>query len=144
MSIRPARPEDAAYVLGVRNRPEMRAASLYTHEITAEEHASWWDAGGREQTWVIEASCDVNVGDICPAGYVRVSPQGVVSIAVAPWARGIGVAKQALRDVQAHHHDLSAIVRADNEPSKRLFVRCGFVITATSGGIITYGWLRGN
>jgi UDP-4-amino-4,6-dideoxy-N-acetyl-beta-L-altrosamine N-acetyltransferase len=42
--IRPATDADRDAVLRWRNHPDVRAASLTRHEISAEEHAAWWKA----------------------------------------------------------------------------------------------------
>ena len=42
--LRAATPADRDTVLTWRNHPDVRAVSLTTHEITPEEHATWWDA----------------------------------------------------------------------------------------------------
>lgn len=137
--IRPSRFDDAGYVLLVRNLPDVREASLDTREITAEEHARWWADGGQAQTWIIEASCDI-YNRFCPAGYIRVSASGVVSIAVVKWARGRGVATTALREVMATCWRLRADVRAGNEASRSLFERCGFRLVRRVDAVDRYEW----
>lgn len=42
--LRPASDADRDVVLTWRNHPEVRAVSLTQHEISAEEHAAWWEA----------------------------------------------------------------------------------------------------
>lgn len=42
--LRPATDADSATVREWRNHPEVRAVSLTQHEISADEHAAWWDA----------------------------------------------------------------------------------------------------
>lgn len=42
--LRPAVDADRDTVLAWRNHPDVRAVSLTTHVITAEEHAAWWAA----------------------------------------------------------------------------------------------------
>ena len=42
--LRPATDADRDPVLAWRNHPDVRAVSLTQHEISAEEHASWWEA----------------------------------------------------------------------------------------------------
>lgn len=42
--LRPATDADRDAVLRWRNHPDVRAASLTRHEISAEEHAAWWKA----------------------------------------------------------------------------------------------------
>lgn len=41
--LRPARDEDRELVRRWRNHPAVRAVSFTRHEITAEEHAAWWE-----------------------------------------------------------------------------------------------------
>jgi hypothetical protein len=40
--LRPATDADRDLILGWRNHPSVRAVSLTTHVISAEEHARWW------------------------------------------------------------------------------------------------------
>lgn len=42
--LRPATAADSATLRDWRNQPANRAVSTYQHEITAEEHARWWEA----------------------------------------------------------------------------------------------------
>ena len=142
--IRPAVASDEGYVLAVRNLPDARASSLDTREITEDEHTRWWADCGQAETWIIEEPCDVYIGDVCPAGYVRASLDGYVSIAVTAWARGRGVATQALREVMALRGQLVAIVQERNGTSRRLFARCGFRpidATVVNGNVLMrYEW----
>ena len=41
--LRPATSADRDLVLSWRNHPDVRAVSLTTHVISAEEHGKWWD-----------------------------------------------------------------------------------------------------
>lgn len=41
--LRPATDADRDVMLGWRNHPEVRSVSLTQHEISAEEHAGWWE-----------------------------------------------------------------------------------------------------
>ena len=45
--LRPATDADSSTILRWRNHPEVRAVSLTQHEISAAEHAAWWEATGR-------------------------------------------------------------------------------------------------
>jgi len=44
MGVRPATDADRELVRGWRNHPQVRQASLTTHEIGPAEHARWWSA----------------------------------------------------------------------------------------------------
>ncbi|HAM56931.1 MAG TPA: hypothetical protein DCQ64_16645 [Candidatus Rokubacteria bacterium] len=122
-SVRLAKPmaRDSRFVLALRNRPEVRAASANTAVITILEHAHWWCTRGNGELWIVMA-------DHRRAGYVRRCSFGYVSIALSPWARGRKVASRALRALRRRHPDgrLVARIRADNWPSIKLFGDCGY------------------
>jgi RimJ/RimL family protein N-acetyltransferase len=67
--LRRAEDDDREMVRRWRNHPQVRRASIMTHEIGVDEHAAWWDAVSRDPTrWILI--------------YERVGvPSGVVTIA---------------------------------------------------------------
>ncbi len=67
--LRPAADGDRDAVLAWRNHPEVRRASLTTHEIGAAEHAAWWSGGGRDRVLIFEYAGT-------PAGVVTIDPDG--------------------------------------------------------------------
>ena len=121
-SVRLAKPmaRDSRFVLALRNRPEVRAASGNAAVITVREHAAWW-CTCKDPIYVIKA-------DDRRAGYVRLDGAHRVSIALMPWARGRGIASRALRALRRRHqhHTLLARIRVGNESSIRLFASCGY------------------
>ncbi len=136
LTLRPAGEGDARRLLDWANDASTRAASFDREPITWEEHVEWLDAvladPGR-RLWIGQVAGRA-------VGQVRVdrAPDGtgLVSIGLAPEARGRGLGRALLAaglDAAARElgiHRARAIVRADNLPSRRLFEAAGFTRTA--------------
>jgi len=73
------------------------------------------------------------------AGAVR-----VVDLAVIPWARGRGVAGEALRRLQAtaagEGRDLTLAVRTDNAGARRLYAALGFEVEEEGAASLQLRW----
>lgn len=75
------------------------------------------------------------VGMVDLYDFDRVNRRAYVGITIAKAYRGKGLATRALKMLQDYCgtqlglHQLAAVVRADNEPSIKLFARCGFTET---------------
>jgi RimJ/RimL family protein N-acetyltransferase len=128
--LRPARAEDAALLLAWRNEPSTRAASFSGEAVGAREHARWLATRLADPATLLL----VAERDGVAVAQVRLDREpdaiGVVSIAVAPEARGAGVARAAL-DALAARDDLGvstlrALVKPGNAASRRLFRRAGY------------------
>ena len=114
----PARAKDSALFYRLRNLPEVRAASGHTGEIDPDEHYLWWYTGAKEHRFVIRPD----------RGYVRVAPDGMVSIAIDPGYRGQGLATQALEEIPrvVNIRPLTAVIQYDNLGSQRAFSKAGW------------------
>lgn len=123
MTIRPALPSDSVAVLAIRNDPDSVAFSPSQRPVSEEEHAAWFPraiVGSPLFLVATDASGYV-------VGYVRIDALAFVSVALAPEARGQGVASELIRSAMAHiPGGLRAQVHADNAASRALFRRCGF------------------
>ena len=139
IALRPARPDDAAPLFAWANDPATRAASFDRAPIPWPEHLTWLTvvlADPERRLWIAEE------GGIA-VGQVRVdrAPDdiGVVSIGLAPGARGRGLGRTVLGlGVAAAIRALGirrarAVVMAANLPSRRLFEGAGFVAVAEAG-----------
>ena len=139
IALRPARPDDAAPLFDWANDPATRAASFDRAPIPWPEHLTWLTvvlADPERRLWIAEE------GGIA-VGQVRVdrAPDdiGVVSIGLAPGARGRGLGRTVLGlGVAAAIRELGirrarAVVMAANLPSRRLFEGAGFVAVAEAG-----------
>lgn len=136
ITLRPARPDDARRLFDWANDPATRAASFDREPIAWDAHVTWLTAvlGDLDRRlWIAEE-------DGVPAGQVRVdrTPDGlgVVSIGLAPTARGRGLGRTVLRlGLASAVRELGisrvrAVVMAANLPSVRLFEGAGFVPVA--------------
>ncbi len=134
VGIRPVTADDADLLFAWANDPAARAASFSTEPIARPDHVSWLRAR------LSDPSCRLWIGlaadDGTPFGVVRFEPdadgRAVVSINVAPEARGRGLGNALLRAglVAArrslHPIGFRAWVRADNVASVELFRTAGF------------------
>jgi N-acetylneuraminate synthase len=129
--LRPATHDDADRLLAWRNDPTTRAASFSDAEVARPAHLAWLAAtlaSTARRLFVAEL-------DGVPVGQARLDDRGgdgwEVSIAVAPEARGRGLAAQALRALEPHARALGAVrliaqIRAENAPSIRMFKAAGY------------------
>lgn len=130
--IRPARFGDAEWLMALQQDPAVRSASLRDDEVRWGTHAAWLSETladpGRRLFIGHDSGRDV--------GFVRLDRAdqdvAVVSIAVAPWARGQGYAQRLLEalaafaEVQDFCRVLEAVVRCDNRASMALFEKAGY------------------
>jgi RimJ/RimL family protein N-acetyltransferase len=122
--------DDLPLVLAWRSNP-----LVYEHfreqdgPLSWEEHQSWFESRSTDRRdAVIEY-------DGRPVGVVSIDESRAVSIYLGEVsARGQGIASAALEAVVDDADDiLSAEVHAHNEPSQRLFERCGFSLAECDG-----------
>ncbi|MFN8097268.1 MAG: ribosomal protein S18-alanine N-acetyltransferase [Dermatophilaceae bacterium] len=98
--------------------------------------ASWWaELAQRPRRDYVVAGAGAGI-----AGYAGLDLAGdvadVMTIAVAPWARGSGLGDRLLghleaRAVQAGAEAILLEVRADNAPARRLYDRHGYAVLQT-------------
>lgn len=121
---------DSPRLLAWRNDPVTRTQSRSHDEISAETHERWFAASLASATrriWMAERAG-------VPVASTRtddVEDDAVVSIMVAPDARGGGVGRAALAATCANWDatrsgDLRAFIHEANTASIRIFRRCGF------------------
>jgi RimJ/RimL family protein N-acetyltransferase len=135
ISLRSAGFGDAARLLAWRNDPATRRASFATAAVDAAGHAAWLRARLADPATLLLIAEDA---DGTAVGQVRLDRDrardaGEVSIAVAPQARGRGIARAALAALAARDDlgvaTLRARVKADNAPSLALFAAAGYAET---------------
>ena len=125
--VRPATLEDSRFLLALRNDETIRRHSRSTGVVTPETHEQWLEsalADPERHLYVIES-------DAGPAGQLRLDQSDFgaeVSIAVAPSARGQGVAATALVALRQIApalgiQTLTAFVKESNAASLRSFSR---------------------
>jgi N-acetylneuraminate synthase len=133
LHLRAAVSSDAELVFGWANDPATRAASFARAEIPLADHLAWF---GRElarrdhHLYMAEQRGE-------PVVFVRLdeTPEQVgvctISINVAPQARGRGLGAATLDAATTTagtlgFASLRALIRPDNQPSRRAFVRAGY------------------
>lgn len=128
--LRPAAARDADRLLAWRNDPVTRRAAFQTGEVEREEHVAWLErrlADPRSELYIAESAG-------AAVGQVRLDREddstAVVSVTVAPEARGRGLAAPMLRALasatQLGVRRLRAEVKPDNASSLRAFARAGY------------------
>ena len=140
--LRPATRGDAELLLAWRNDPDTRAASFQQEPIGLEEHRAWLDRR------LADPGCALLVVELegTPAGSVRLEREdgdvAEVHVAVAPGARGRGVARLALREASERAGELLGVgrvrarVKSGNDASLRAFDAAGFERVGEAEGVI--------
>jgi RimJ/RimL family protein N-acetyltransferase len=136
--IRPAAEGDRDLLLAWRNDPGDYRWYGSPEPVDPDTHGEWLAARLAMEPptlWVVEDD-----GTVC--GSVRIDPEagatGSVSVVVDPAARGRGIAAGLISHLDAVAPALGltrleAVVHADNEPSRRLFLSAGYVPERTDG-----------
>lgn len=133
MSIRPARFEDAAFVYALSQEPSVLKWRVKQGSWGFDQHMDWWIRSYYHDAYLVAE--DVTTRQVLPIGYLRLTEHlGVeeVSIAVHPDARrrGVGAALLNMIGSDSGKH-FAGLILPDNEPSIRLFEKCGYQKTGT-------------
>jgi RimJ/RimL family protein N-acetyltransferase len=145
LTARPATMTDARLLFDWRNDPTTRASSRHADELDWDTHVQWLDGTLRRSDRILLIIGDGSV----PVGTIRWDREDdrtwEVSVTVAPEARGQGI---ALAVLQAGERALAvpstvrlvAVVHDDNDGSRRLFARAGYLphLPADEHGFATY------
>jgi RimJ/RimL family protein N-acetyltransferase len=108
--------DDADFLLGLKNDPEMRRFAVVTHKkIRQKDHIEWLKNHLHEIRIIGNKQ-----------GMVRISDDREVSINIAPQFRGKGLASKVLAQLS---DGLWAKIVNGNVASMRLFLQNGFMIT---------------
>lgn len=136
MLVRPATHDDAAFLLALRNDPEVRAGSRSTAPVNSDEHQAWLGqvlADPDRHLLVVEREGEA-------VGQVRFDSQAdgwEISVSLIPAARGGGAGAAAIEAGIAwlrerdEHGAVVAVVRDENVASVRAFRRAGFAEAGT-------------
>lgn len=140
LTVRPACRDDVPALLGIYNDAILHTTAVYRYEpATLDEYVAWFDTKSRQQLPVLVAEDETGVAGFATFGPFRPWPAYVHtvenSVYVAPARRGRGVGTRLLKSllIEARRRDLHVVVAgidADNEASRRLHARFGFVQVA--------------
>lgn len=140
LSLEPARPEDADFLLTLRNDPGVVTASRIDREVTRAEHRAWLTstiASPVRRLFVVRAAAE-------PIGQARldvIDEVEWVSIALVREQRGRGRGFRVLRLLQGvAKADLIAEVRVENLASIALFESADFECERVDDGFAVLRW----
>lgn len=138
VALRPVVEADCELLWRWANDPVARDASFDSRSISWSDHVNWFRArrtDPRSRIYVIEVSDQ-------PVGVVRfersTDGEAVVSVNIAPAARGRGLGPKALRQACTRVAEEDAVssviayIKVDNVASVRAFAQAGFVRTGST------------
>ncbi len=130
LGLRPALPEDSAFLLELRNDPITRSNSFQTSEITQAEHEQWYARALQDPDTAIYLLTSVIDEEEYRFGQLRLHFEGgaaVISYTIAPRYRGHGLGRELLRlaedaaRLRPGTTMLVGEVKKQNEASKKSF-----------------------
>jgi len=151
ITMRRATPADAHDVFEWRNDPQTRQASISQGMVDWDAHQTWFanslQSAGRHLYIAQETAPGSGATSVGIVRFDRSDDSDLVevSINVSPGHRGRGIGAailqaglDALRDETGMLPPLSAIVRADNVASLRLFEGAGFVESSRADELVRF------
>lgn len=144
INLRPATMHDADRLLSWRNDPLTCANSRSTAAVPREDHDRWMKfnvlLGQPEHAVIIAETENGSVGVVRFDAVKNDLMSYEASITIAPEYRGSGFARPILAEACSFFSDfaISAEIRHDNIPSRKVFERCGFEEIGREGGFLQY------
>ncbi len=142
VKVRQATLRDAHRLWAWRNDPDVRAASTRSGRIPFEDHLRWLRDTLRDPARLLLVGWN-GAGQLGQVRFDRQDNEAEVSISVAPEHRGT-VGGLLLRAGIRHfrrkwpQHVIRARVKADNEPSRRLFEHAGFELESRTQDLMDF------
>jgi RimJ/RimL family protein N-acetyltransferase len=145
--LRAARAGDSLALLEWRNDPTSRSMSVNGAPVEKMTHQAWFDGVLTDPDVILLVGEDDRKVRV---GCVRVNRRGdgrrgwTISVNVAPDARGRGVGRELVlgmvRWLREREPDspVFALVQEQNQPSRRMFERCGFLLDRQSESWLEY------
>jgi RimJ/RimL family protein N-acetyltransferase len=138
---RPATTADADLLRTWRNDPGVRAVSVSSDPIAADEHARWLERvlGDPDRTLLVVERAGVPVATVRFDRDPRAA-EAEISVTVDPGARAAGLGRRVLRESTERElasrpglRRVTALVHADNTASLRAFAAAGYAPAGTDG-----------
>ncbi len=148
IGLRPARRDDGAFLLLLRNDADAVRFSLSGNAVDPRQHDAWFRAR------MADPASRISIAELdgVPVGMVRVDVAdaiGKVSIAVDPTQRGHGLGRAILVALQAQWAGDVGVVRLEadvaetNTASRKAFTAVGFTQIRSIAGVETFAWDNG-
>jgi RimJ/RimL family protein N-acetyltransferase len=130
IELRLAEDEDCDRVYTWNFAPDVRAQSNQQAMVDLDRHCVWFfERVERPAFWIIEHDGE-------PGGNIRID-HGLISIALASGARGLGIGRAAIaRACEEWNAPVTAKILPANAASRAAFEACGFV----AADAMTYYW----
>jgi len=145
VTVRAAVADDSRMLWRWRNDETARENSISTDEVPFDAHEAWYEGSLRSPSRRIYVGLDDDLDSIGMVRFDREHDHSVVSINLAPQARGRRLALPVLRAGIDRYRDdvggalaLVALIRDSNAPSLRLFTAAGFAPRDLVDGVWTY------
>src|SRR5690606_22792295 len=144
VAVRAARPDDSRSLWEWRNDPVSRENSHSSAEVPFRDHDAWFTHSLSSARRRIYIALDENEARIGMVSFDADAKRALVSINLAPDARGRGASHPLLEAaLDAFHLDRPAVVeviaevKESNVASLRLFAAAGFGRVGSSDGVVT-------
>ncbi len=147
LTLRGINETDAPEIVKWRSAPEVYRYFKNPHQISLEEHISWYNSSylmneNRSDWMCIEKISGKKAGVF---GLTRTDSEAEVNYLLAPDARHKGYASEAIRALLQYAHNewnvrrISAEIHKENLPSLALVKRLGFELISAEGDFVIYG-----
>lgn len=133
LRLRPAGPEDCRWVWETATDPVVRQASFSTEPIPWEAHRAWFAARLADPHCLFLIGTDESGMPLGQARYSFDGATATISVCLGAPSRGRGLGAALIRQAcdevfRAGRADvIHALIRRENEPSRRAFRAAGFV-----------------
>ncbi len=138
LTLRRATAQDCRLVWEWANDPEVRAASFSSDPIPWESHMRWYSAKLRDRNCLLFVVADENGNPLGQIRFEMTGLEGVVSLSLAPHARGKGLGPALIVRgteqffAQSNAHIAHAYIKTDNPVSVTAFEKANFKDAGTT------------
>jgi UDP-2,4-diacetamido-2,4,6-trideoxy-beta-L-altropyranose hydrolase len=132
LTLRRAVTQDCRLIWEWANDPEVRAASFSSDPISWESHVRWYSAKLSDPNCFFYVATDENGSPLGQIRFETAGAEGVVSLSIAPYARGKGLGPALIAQgtdrfiAQSNARVVHAYVKTDNPVSVNSFEKADF------------------
>jgi UDP-2,4-diacetamido-2,4,6-trideoxy-beta-L-altropyranose hydrolase len=147
MTLRPVTADDSDTLLRWRNDPSVRSRSFQSDIVPHKQHEAWFAAKLVDPDCLFYMAVDRNGTPMGQVRFDRSEPNSVVSLNVAPELVGMDIGTAMLHTACEKMRQewpgtgVVALVKADNAPSARMFIKAGFArADVPDGSTLRFEW----